>query len=138
MAAFGVLGLGTMGSNLAENVEEKASSVAVWNLEPERTDAFLARNAGKRFTGTKSLEELVGALDRPRRIPVMIAAGAPVDEVLGRRRPLLDRGDIVIDGGNSWFEDTRRREEACRAAGLHFVGMGVSGGEEGARHGPSL
>ncbi|MFG0320304.1 MAG: NADP-dependent phosphogluconate dehydrogenase [Planctomycetota bacterium JB042] len=138
MAAFGVLGLGTMGSNLAENVEEKGTSVAVWNLEPEWTDAFLARNAGKRFTGTKSLQEFVGALERPRRILIMIKAGKPVDQVLERLGPLLDDGDVVIDGGNSWFEETRRREESCREAGFHFVGMGVSGGEEGARHGPSL
>lgn len=140
MADFGVLGLGTMGSNLAENIEEKGSSVAVWNLEPEWTDAFMARNgnARKKFTKTATLEEFVGAIERPRRILLMIAAGKPVDIVLGQLTPLLDDGDVVIDGGNSWFEDTRRREQECSKAGFHFVGMGVSGGSEGARNGPSI
>ena len=138
MADFGVLGLGVMGSSLAENIEEHGSSVAVWNLEPELTDAFMARTPGKRFTATRTLEEFVRAIERPRRILIMIKAGKPVDLTLDRLKPLLDQDDIVIDGGNTWFPETRRREEQLARSGIHFVGMGVSGGQEGARHGPSL
>ncbi len=137
-ASFGIIGLAVMGRNLALNVEEHGFDVAAWNLEPEMTDQFLAQNPGKRLRGARSLEELVGQLARPRRILMMIKAGAPVDMTLERLAPLLAEGDIVIDGGNSWFQDTRRREESYRAKRLHFVGMGVSGGEDGARHGPSL
>ncbi|MBL8768188.1 MAG: NADP-dependent phosphogluconate dehydrogenase [Planctomycetes bacterium] len=138
LAGFGVIGLGVMGANLAQNVEGRGFSVAVWNLEPDVTDAFVAKTKGRQFVGTKTLEEFVQKLESPRRILLMITAGKPVDATLDKLKPLLARGDIVIDGGNSWFEDTRRREADYRAAGLHFVGMGVSGGEEGARHGPSL
>jgi len=137
-SSFGIIGLAVMGRNLALNVEEHGFDVAAWNLEPETTDQFLSQNPGKKLRGTKSLPELVAALARPRRIMMMIKAGAPVDMTLDKLAPLLEDGDIVIDGGNSWFEDTRRREESMRAKKLHFVGMGVSGGEEGARHGPSL
>ncbi len=137
MAEFGVLGLGVMGSNLALNVLDHGISVAVWNRKPAATDAFV-REAGRRVTATKSLEELVGALERPRRILMMIQAGKPIDAVLEQLRPLLDAGDIVIDGGNSWFEDTRRREKEYAGHDLHFVGMGISGGAKGARSGPSL
>jgi 6-phosphogluconate dehydrogenase len=112
--------------------------VAVWNLETEWVDAFLHDHPGAKFTGTKTLQELVAALDRPRRIMMLIPAGAPVDQMLDKLTPLLDQGDILIDGGNSYFQDTRRREAAVRAKGLHFVGCGVSGGEDGARRGPSL
>jgi 6-phosphogluconate dehydrogenase len=127
-----------MGRNLALNIEEHGFDVAVWNLEGEVTERFVAENPGKRLRGAATLEELVRALARPRRILMMIKAGAPVDMTLEKLAPLLDAGDIVIDGGNSWFQDSRRREELYRARGLHFVGMGVSGGEEGARFGPSL
>jgi 6-phosphogluconate dehydrogenase len=137
-ASFGIIGLAVMGRNLALNVEEHGFDVAGWNLEPETTDQFLAQNPGKKLRGAKTLGELVASLARPRRILMMIKAGAPVDITLDKLAPILDEGDIVIDGGNSWFQDTRRREEAWRAKGLHFIGMGVSGGEDGARHGPSL
>ena len=137
-AAFGVIGLGTMGRNLALNIESRGISVAVWNRETDWTDTFVGEQAGRAFTGASSLEALVGAIEAPRRILMMIPAGAPVDEMIGRLRPLLQRGDVLIDGGNSWFEDTARREQALRSEGLHFVGCGVSGGEEGARNGPSL
>jgi len=137
-SSFAVVGLGTMGRNLALNIEEHGFPVAVWNLETDWTDAFLKDHAGHKFTGTKSLQDLVRALERPRRIMMMIPAGAPVDEMLGKLAPLLEPDDIVIDGGNSHFADTRRREAALREQRLHFVGCGVSGGEEGARFGPSI
>ena len=137
-ASFGVIGLAVMGRNLALNIEEHGFPVAVWNLELPATEKFLADNKGKKLTGTKSLAELVGALERPRRILMMIMAGKPVDQVLEQLKPILSPGDIVIDGGNTHFEETRRREQEMRSAGFHFVGMGVSGGEEGARRGPSL
>jgi 6-phosphogluconate dehydrogenase len=112
--------------------------VAVWNLEQPVTQKFLADNGSERFLGTSSLAELVAALPRPRRIWLMIKAGKPVDIVLAQLAPLLDPGDIVIDGGNTHFEETRRREADLKTKGLLLVGMGVSGGEEGARKGPSL
>ena len=138
MSSFGMIGLGTMGRNLALNIESHGFSVAVWNLETDWTTAFLRDHAGARFTGATTLGELVGALERPRRLMMMIPAGAPIDQMIAQLSPLLERGDILIDGGNSYFEDTRRRESQLAAAGLHFVGCGVSGGEEGARFGPSL
>jgi 6-phosphogluconate dehydrogenase len=137
-STFGVVGLGTMGRNLALNIEEHGFPVAVWNLETEWTDAFLKDHPGAKFTGAKTLDALVAALERPRRIMMMIPAGAPVDEMIGKLAPFLEPGDILIDGGNSYFEDTRRREAALRATRLHFVGCGISGGEEGARYGPSI
>ena len=137
-AQFGMIGLGVMGRNLALNVEEHGFPVAVWNLETDWVDSFVSENAAKQFVGTKTLEEFVAALERPRRMMMMIKAGAPVDMTLERLKPLMEPGDIVIDGGNSYFKDTQRREADLKAAGLNFVGMGVSGGEEGARYGPSL
>ena len=137
-STFGIIGLGTMGRNLALNIEDHGFAVAVWNLETDWTAAFLRDHAGHRFSGANTLESLVQDLDRPRRIMMMIPAGAPVDQTIDKLRPLLAQGDILIDGGNSYFEDTRRREAALKASGLNFVGCGVSGGEEGARHGPSL
>ena len=135
---FGIVGLGTMGRNLALNIESRGYRVAVWNLEPEWVDDFVGAHAGARFTGTKTFEEFTAALERPRRIMMMIPAGKPVDETIEKLKPLLQPGDVLSDGGNSWFEDTRRREAALRPTGIHFVGCGVSGGEEGARFGPSL
>ena len=137
-ADFGIVGLGTMGRNLALNVESRGFRVVVWNREQPWTDEFVAAHAGRAFVGASSLETFVGALSRPRRILMMIPAGQPVDEMIDRLRPLLDTGDVLIDGGNSWYQDTRRREAALRASALWFVGCGVSGGEEGARLGPSL
>ena len=137
-ADFGMIGLAVMGRNLALNIEEHGFRVAMWNREPELTEEFLAQNQGKKLVGTATLAEFVAALERPRRIMMLIKAGPPVDEMLAKLTPLLSPGDVVIDGGNSWFLDTRRREEAARASGINFVGMGTSGGEEGARHGPSL
>ena len=137
-AEFGVIGLGVMGENLAFNIEEHGFPVSVWNLETEWVDRFLKKSDGRKFTGTKTLQEFTKSLARPRRILIMIKAGDPVDQTLENLAPLLEPGDIVIDGGNSWFKDTQRREASMRKKNLNFFGMGVSGGEEGARHGPSL
>jgi 6-phosphogluconate dehydrogenase len=135
---IGVVGLGTMGRNLALNIESRGFPVAVWNRETEWTTDFMAEHAAQQFIGTSTLEAFTAALEKPRRILMMIPAGKPVDEMIDRLRPLLEPGDVLIDGGNSWFEDTRRREADLRGAGIHFVGCGVSGGEEGARVGPSI
>ena len=134
---FGMIGMAVMGRNLAFNLLDHGVSVAAYNLEPEMTQSAVAETGGK-LLGTKSLQELVGSLQRPRKIMMMIKAGKPVDIVLGQLQPLLEPGDIVIDGGNSFFEDTRRREKQYAESGLKFFGSGVSGGEDGARHGPSL
>ncbi len=134
---FGMIGMAVMGRNLALNILDSGTSVAVYNREPDDTKSAVEESGGE-LRGTSSLEELVGALEKPRRIMMMIKAGEPVDMVLGQLKPLLQAGDIVIDGGNSWYEDTRRREREYTGAGLNFFGVGVSGGEEGARNGPSL
>jgi 6-phosphogluconate dehydrogenase len=135
---FGMIGLGTMGRNLALNIEEHGFPTVVWNLETEWMDAFIREHAGAKFTGARTLAEFVAALERPRRMMMMVPAGKPVDEMIARLGPLLEPGDILIDGGNSHFADTRRREAALREQQLNFVGCGVSGGEEGARIGPSI
>lgn len=137
-AQFGVIGLAVMGRNLALNVSDHGYSVAVWNLEAEDTERFAKSHAHKGIVGTYTLEELVRSLERPRRILMMIKAGPPVDETIEKLRPLLDTDDILIDGGNSWFKDSQRRERYLRDLGIRFFGTGVSGGEEGARWGPSL
>jgi 6-phosphogluconate dehydrogenase len=138
-AQFGMIGLGVMGENLALNVSDHGFSVAVWNLEGEMVDRFIGRfGEGRELTGTKTFEDFAAALARPRRIMMMIKAGAPVDMTIEKLRPYLADGDVVIDGGNSWFKDTQRREAALVADGIRFFGSGVSGGEEGARNGPSL
>ena len=135
---FGMMGLAVMGRNLALNVEEHGFPVSVWNRESEKVDAFIDEFQAKQFIGTKSLEEFVQSLERPRRLMMLIKAGPPVDQMMDKLKPLLEPGDVVIDGGNSYFKDTQRREANWRSAGLNFVGSGVSGGEDGARFGPSL
>jgi 6-phosphogluconate dehydrogenase len=137
-ANIGMVGLAVMGRNLALNIADHGFRVGVWNLEQPVTDKFVAEHGSDKFVGTKSLAELVSVLERPRRLWVMIKAGKPVDEVLEQLKPLLQPGDTVIDGGNTHFQETRRREADLKKLGLNFVGMGVSGGEEGARRGPSL
>ncbi len=137
--SFGVIGLAVMGENLALNVESRGFPVAVYNRSREKTDTFMATRAqSKNVTAAFSIEEFVGALARPRKILVMVKAGKPVDAVIEQLKPLLDAGDTIIDGGNSLYEDTQRRTEELEPTGIGFVGMGVSGGEEGALHGPSL
>ncbi len=138
-AQFGMIGLAVMGENLALNVADHGFSVAVWNYETEWVDRFIDKyNASGQLTGAKTLEEFTRALERPRRIMMMIKAGAPVDQTIESIKPFLEKGDILIDGGNSFFKDTQRREAALNPTGINFFGSGVSGGEEGARHGPSL
>src|SRR5437868_14607440 len=138
-ADIGMAGLAVMGSNLAQNMERNGHTVAVWNREPATMDKFMANEGqGKRFVPSRSPEEFVKSLKRPRRIVMLIKAGAPVDWTIDQFKPFLEEGDILIDGGNSWFEDTRRREAALKDEGFRFIGSGVSGGEEGALWGPSL
>jgi 6-phosphogluconate dehydrogenase len=138
-ADIGMAGVGVMGSNLALNMERNGHSVAVWDRDPAYVDKLMAGDAkDKRITPTKSPEEFVRSLSRPRKIMIMVKAGPPVDWTIDQFKPYLERGDILIDGGNSWFEDTRRRDADLSAEGFHFIGSGVSGGEEGALHGPSL
>jgi 6-phosphogluconate dehydrogenase len=138
-ADIGLIGLAVMGQNLVLNMNDHGFTVAVYNRTTSRVDEFLASEAkGTRVIGARSLEELVGHLKRPRRVMLLVKAGPPVDEFIARLIPLLEPGDIVIDGGNSNYQDSIRRATALEAKGLLFVGTGVSGGEEGARHGPSL
>jgi 6-phosphogluconate dehydrogenase len=136
---FGLIGLAVMGQNLVLNAADHGFSVSVFNRTTSKTEEFMAGEAkDKNITGTVTLEEFVASLERPRIIQIMVQAGRPVDAVIGQLRPLLDEGDIIIDGGNSYFPDTERRAKELEAANLRFIGMGVSGGEEGARFGPSL
>ena len=137
-AQFGVIGLGVMGANLALNIEDHGHAVAVWNLETDWVGRLLSEHPQRQLIGAMSLQEFCRSLERPRRILMMIQAGDPVDQILQRLTPYLSPGDIVIDGGNSYFKDTIRRELNARQTMVSFFGMGVSGGEEGARHGPSL
>ena len=139
LADFGMIGLGVMGENLALNVQDHGFSVAVWNLEGEWVDRFIGKfGEGRQLVGTKTFEEFTASLTRPRRIMMMIKAGTPVDMTIEKIKPLLSDGDVLIDGGNSWFRDTQRREAELSPTGIRFFGSGVSGGEEGARFGPSL
>ncbi len=138
-ADVGLIGLAVMGENLALNMESKGFSVALHNRTAEKVDAFLqGRGAGKRFVGTHSLDAFVVALARPRKIIMLVKAGAAVDELIAQLLPRLEPGDILIDGGNSLYTDTIRRARLVEARGLLYVGSGVSGGEEGALRGPSL
>jgi 6-phosphogluconate dehydrogenase len=138
-ALVGMAGVGVMGSNLALNMESKGFPVVVWDRDPSYVAKALASvPAGKRITAATTPEEFVRSIKRPRKIMIMVKAGPPVDWTIEQFKPFLEPGDILIDGGNSWFEDTRRREAALKAEGFHFIGSGVSGGEEGALHGPSL
>lgn len=138
-ADIGIVGLAVMGENLALNMESRGFTVACFNRTSEKVDEFLAgRGAGKKFIGCRDLGALIASLSRPRRIMCMIKAGAAVDELLSAVMPLLDAGDIFIDGGNSHFQDTARRVEETGKRGILYVGAGVSGGEEGALSGPSI
>ncbi|MFC7548815.1 NADP-dependent phosphogluconate dehydrogenase [Plantactinospora sp. GCM10030261] len=138
-AQIGVTGLAVMGRNLARNLARNGFSVAVHNRSPERTRSLVAEHGEEgTFLAAESLADFVGALERPRAVIVMVKAGAPTDAVIDELVPLLEPGDIVVDCGNAHYADTRRREAALREHGLHFVGTGVSGGEEGALLGPSI
>jgi 6-phosphogluconate dehydrogenase len=136
---IGVVGLGVMGSNLALNMERNGFPVAGYDLDAARTRAFIeGPAAGRQALGVDSPAALMAALERPRRVLMMVPAGGPVDSAIAHLTPHLEPGDILIDGGNSWFLDTARRNQALAAEGFQYVGMGVSGGEEGALWGPSL
>jgi 6-phosphogluconate dehydrogenase len=135
---FGVIGLAVMGKNLAMNIESRGYSVSVFNRSREKTDEMLKEVEGRNFKGTYTIEEFVDSLEKPRKIMLMVKAGGPTDATIDQLKPLLDKGDILIDGGNTFFVDTQRRNKELSELGIHFIGTGVSGGEEGALKGPSI
>jgi 6-phosphogluconate dehydrogenase len=136
---FGMLGLGVMGQNFALNLERNGFTVSVYERVADVTRTYMqGMAAGKRITPTYSVKEFVESLARPRRIMMLVKAGDPVDSTIQQLLPFLEQGDILIDGGNSFYRDTERRAKELEAKGLNYIGMGVSGGEEGALHGPSL
>jgi 6-phosphogluconate dehydrogenase len=139
LADIGVFGLSTMGANLARNAARKGFGVAVYNRHAERTDELISRHGGEgRFAASKTIPDFVASLARPRAMIIMVQAGKAVDDVIAELEPHLEEGDIIIDGGNSLFTDTSRRFHALEEKRLRFIGMGVSGGEEGALEGPSM
>ena len=135
---IGVVGLAVMGKNLALNIESHGFSVSVFNRSKDKTEALLQEAKGKNLVGTYTLEEFVQSLETPRKILLMVKAGEATDATIDQLKPLLEKGDILIEGGNAYFKDTVRRNRELEAAGIHFIGTGVSGGEEGALKGPSL
>jgi len=135
---IGVIGMAVMGRNLAWNIESRGHAVSIYNRTKQKTDDVMADSKGKKLVPTYSLEEFVASLEKPRRILLMVQAGKGTDAVIDELRPLLDKGDILIDGGNTFYKDTIRRGEELGKDGLHFIGTGVSGGEEGALKGPSI
>ena len=137
-AKIGMIGLGVMGQNLTLNIERNGYPVAVYDREPPVLDAFVSQHPGKKLVATHSPEEFVRSLEKPRKIILLVKAGDPVDWTIDLIKPFLDKGDIIIDGGNSHFTDTERREKALKAGGFFFIGSGTSGGEKGALWGPSL
>src|SRR5450759_4564834 len=139
LSDIGLIGLAVMGENLVLNMESKGFSVTVYNRTAQKVDDFLAGRAkGKKITGEHSLEELVKSLERPRKIMLMIKAGSAVDDMINTLIPHLQKGDIIIDGGNTHFSDTNRRTALVESKGFFYIGTGVSGGEEGALNGPSI
>lgn len=135
---IGVVGMAVMGSNLALNMADHGYDVSVYNYTPDLTEQFLKERPHEKITGYFELKDFLASLKRPRKVMLMIMAGAPVDSMLDQLLPFLDTGDIIIDGGNSYFGDTRRRYDRCKEDGIHFYGMGISGGETGARRGPAI
>lgn len=136
---IGVIGLAVMGKNLALNIESRGYSVSVYNRSADKTEEFLKGEAeGKNFVGTYSIEEFVNSLEKPRKILLMVKAGGPTDATIDSLKPYLEKDDILIDGGNTLFVDTIRRNKELETTGIHFIGTGVSGGEEGALKGPSI
>ena len=135
---IGVIGMAVMGRNLAWNIESRGHAVSIYNRTKSRTDEVMEESKGKKLIPTDTLQEFVDSLEKPRRILLMVQAGKGTDAVIEELRPLLDKGDIVIDGGNTYYKDTVRRGEELAKDGLHFIGTGVSGGEEGALKGPSI
>src|SRR5246127_408844 len=138
-AQIGVTGLGVMGRNLARNFARHGYVTALHNRTSARTDAIMEEFGHEgTFVPARTAAEFVASLERPRRLVIMVNAGAATDAVIDEFAPLLEQGDMIIDGGNAHFHDTRRREAKLKQQDLHFVGMGVSGGEEGALNGPSI
>lgn len=138
-ADIGLIGLAVMGQNLVLNMNDHGYTVAVFNRTTSKVDEFLAGPAkGTKVIGCHTLNEFIQKLKRPRKVMLMVKAGEPVDEFIHHLEPLLERGDIIIDGGNSHFPDTNRRCQELKNKGIYFIGAGISGGEEGARHGPSI
>ncbi|MEN3010655.1 MAG: NAD(P)-binding domain-containing protein, partial [Candidatus Bipolaricaulaceae bacterium] len=137
-AHFGIIGLATMGQNLALNIARHGFPVVCYNRSAERTKALMARVKGEPILPTYALPEFVSALERPRAVLLMVQAGKPVDEVLSELFPFLEPGDLVIDGGNSHFADTERRIREAESRGFRYLGVGISGGEAGALRGPAL
>ncbi|MEO0293198.1 MAG: NADP-dependent phosphogluconate dehydrogenase [candidate division WOR-3 bacterium] len=138
-ADIGLIGLAVMGENLALNIESKGFTVSVFNRTTSKVDKFLEERAkGKNIIGTHSIQEFVNSIETPRKIILMVKAGSPVDEVISELIPHLSRGDIIIDGGNSFFKDTERRAKEVSERGFLYIGTGISGGEEGALKGPSI
>ena len=137
-AHIGLTGLAVMGQNLVLNMERNGYAVAVHNRTVKTMHEFVTQHPGKNLIGCETLEDFVAALERPRKLMIMVKAGAPVDAVIDQLIPLLDPGDLIIDGGNSYFMDTERRSKDLENKGLRFIGTGVSGGEEGALKGPSI
>src|SRR5258708_3894863 len=138
LAKIGMIGLAVMGENVALNIARNGFPIAVFNRDTSKVDKFLHRAEAKQVIGAYSIQDFVNSLEKPRKIILLVKAGGPVDAVLEQLKPLLDAGDIVIDGGNSFFQDTRRREKEMKEAGFSLSGSGVSGGESGALWGPSL
>lgn len=139
LSDIGLIGLAVMGENLVLNMESKGFRVTVYNRTTKKVDDFLGGRAkGKNIAGAHSLEELVKSLERPRKVMIMVKAGNAVDDMINNLIPLLEKGDIIIDGGNTHFPDTNRRTALVESKGLLYIGTGVSGGEEGALHGPSI
>ncbi|QGQ97268.1 NADP-dependent phosphogluconate dehydrogenase [Paenibacillus psychroresistens] len=134
----GVVGLAVMGKNLALNIESKGFSVALYNRSPQKTNELLAESPGKKLKGTFSIEDFVQSLETPRKILIMVQAGNATDDTINQLVPFLSQGDILIDGGNAFFPDTKRRNKDLQAQGFRFIGAGVSGGEEGALNGPAI
>lgn len=135
---IGVIGLAVMGKNLAFNIESRGYSISVYNRSGSKTDEMMKEAEGKNVTAAYTLEEFVHSLETPRKILLMVKAGAATDATIEQLKPLLEKGDIVIDGGNTFFKDTQRRNDELSKLGIHFIGTGVSGGEEGALTGPSI
>jgi len=136
---IGVVGMAVMGQNLALNIESKGYKVAVYNRDHDKTKKFIKERASnKNILGTYTYEELAKSLNRPRKIMLMVKAGKPVDDVIEQLLPNLEKGDIIIDGGNSHYKDTNRRFKYLQEKGIRFLGTGISGGEYGALHGPSI
>ena len=138
LSQFGMIGLSTMGANLARNIESRGYSVCVYNRSTEKTIRFMKEFGDGNFDSATSLKELVQKLKRPRKLMILVKAGPAVDSVIKGLLPHLEKGDVIIEGGNSHYRDTQRREKELKEKGIFFVGCGVSGGEEGALKGPSL